>query len=147
MSLQSGDTRLARSVLSIKAVPVVRIGFRLYGVPGDAWLLGKDFERIYLPKVPLTFETWVKLKDWVSVGLTVGCLLGFLVFALFVLSLIRSPYPTSAHVFGLLASGSVWAVCGLILLARRLIAGLAVFAVIITSLACLIYLAQKGMPP
>lgn len=147
MGLQRSDTRLVRSVLSIKAVPVAHINFRLHGVPGDAWLLGKDFDRIYLPKVPLTFKTWWKLKDWVSVWLTVVCLVGYGFFALLILSLLRSPHPTSAHVFGLVASASVWVVCGLILLARRLIAGLAVFAVIIASLAYLTYLVQRGMLP
>ena len=80
VSLQSGDTRIVRSVLSIKAIPVARITFRLHNVPGEAWLLGKDFKQVYLPKVPLTFETWFRLKDWVSVGLTAGCFFGFFAF-------------------------------------------------------------------
>jgi len=142
--LQSGETRLVRSVLNIKAVPVAHISFRLHGVHGDAWLLGKDFQRLYLPKVPLTFETWVQLKDWFSVGLTFGCFLCFSLFALIILSLIQSPYAaTAAHIFGLILTGSGWVICGIILLARRLIAGLTVFAITIASLAYLVYFAQR----
>ncbi|MFN3422572.1 MAG: hypothetical protein ACK40X_12705, partial [Armatimonadota bacterium] len=61
MGLKDGKTQLVRNQLTVKAVPVARIFFRLHGVIGDACLLGKDFEQVYLPKVPFTFKTWLRL--------------------------------------------------------------------------------------
>ncbi len=138
--LEVGDTRLARTRLTVKAVPVARVSFRLHGVPSDAWFLGKDFQRVYIPKVPFTFETWLKLKDWISVGLTILSLLGFFGFAITV----RQVSYGSATMFGLfLLCCSVWIVSGLILLVRRLIAGLFLFAITIASLAALM-MSQGG---
>ncbi|MCX7643271.1 MAG: hypothetical protein N2116_05650 [Armatimonadetes bacterium] len=138
--LEVGDTRLVRTQLTVKEVPVARISFRLYGVFGDAWFLGKDFQRVYLPKVPLTFETWLKLKDWVSVGLTVLSLIGFVAFT----QLIRQEvYNSAVMVWFLIASCAAWVVSGLVLIVRRFIAGLVLFAITITALAAMIAY-QKG---
>jgi hypothetical protein len=85
--LVGNNTRLIRNLLTIKTIPAACVTFRILGVEGSAWLLGKDFERLYLPKVPLTFDSWLQLKDWFSVGLAVASLLGFWVFWLGVRSL------------------------------------------------------------
>ncbi|MDW8029494.1 MAG: hypothetical protein RMK94_14000 [Armatimonadota bacterium] len=133
--LEVGDTRLVRTQLTVKAVPVANLSFRLHGVSGDAWFLGKNFQRVYLPKVPFTFETWLKLKDWFSVGLTILSLIGFSGFALIVR---QNLYESATMVWLLIFCCAVWVVSGLVLIVRRLIAGLALFAVTISILVALI---------
>lgn len=138
--LEGGDTRLVRNQMTVKTVPVAHIIFRLHGVVGNAWLLGKDFGRVYLPKVPFTFETWLRLKDWVSVGLAILSTMGFIGFLLLLHSAQTSP-TSDVTIWLLISSCAVWVVSGLILLVRRIIAGLFLFAVTIVYLASL--LAQK----
>lgn len=134
---KNGETRLVRNQLTVKIVPVAHITFRLHGVVGDAWLLGKDFGQVYLPKVPFTFETWLRLKDWVSVGLAILSTIGFIGFILLLRS--AQTFPTSDVTIWLLISSCViWFVSGLILLVRRIIAGLLLFAITITYLASLL---------
>jgi|GEM_PF-1618475 len=135
--LEVGDTRLIRTQLSVKAVPVAHVSFRLHGVPGDAWFLGKDFQRVFIPKVPFTFETWLRLKDWISVGLAILSLLGFVGFALTAPTIYL--YGSDNMFWLLLFCCAIWVISGVILLVRRLIAGLILFAVTISILAALIY--------
>ncbi len=135
--LEVGDTRFIRTQLSVKAVPVAHVSFRLHGVPGDAWFLGKDFQRVFIPKVPFTFETWLRLKDWISVGLAILSLLGFVGFALTAPTIYL--YGSDNMFWLLLFCCAIWVISGMILLVRRLIAGLILFAVTISILAALIY--------
>lgn len=137
MGLEGGDTRLVRNQMTVKTVPVAHIFFRLHGVSGEAWLLGKDFEQVYLPKVPFTFGTWLRLKDWVSVGLAILSTMGFIGFTILLRSAQTSPL-SEVTIWLLISSGAVWVVSGLILLIRRIIAGLFLFAVTITYLASLL---------
>ena len=50
--LVGNNTRLIRNLLTIKTVPAACVTFRILGVEGSAWLLGKDFERLYFPTPP-----------------------------------------------------------------------------------------------
>ena len=122
--LVGGDTRLIRNLLTIKTIPAACVTFRILGVEGNAWLLGKDFERLYLPKVPLTFDSWVKLKDWFSVAFATLSLLGFGLLRLGIHFHSLGDVP----VFLLFLGGGLWAVSGLVLFVRRPIAGLVLFA-------------------
>jgi len=131
--LVGGDTRLIRNLLTIKTIPAACVTFRILGVEGNAWLLGKDFERLYLPKVPLTFDSWVKLKDWFSVALAALSLLGFGLLRLG----IHFHSLGDVSVFLLFLGGGLWAVSGLVLFVRRPIAGLVLFA--LTTLTFLLF--------
>jgi len=95
--------------------------------------LGKDFERLYLPKVPLTFDSWVKLKDWFSVALAALSLLGFGLLRLG----IHFHSLGDVSVFLLFLGGGLWAVSGLVLFVRRPIAGLVLLA--LTTLTFLLF--------
>ncbi len=123
--LVGSDTRLIRNLLTIKTIPAACVTFRILGVEGNAWLLGKDFERLYLPKVPLTFDSWVKLKDWFSVALAALSLVGFGFLRLGI------HYRSSGEVSVLLLflGEGLWAVSNLVLFVRRPIAGLVLFAI------------------
>jgi len=134
--LEGGDTQLVRTQLTVKVVPVAHVSFRLYGVPGEAWLLGKSFERVYLPKVPITFGTWFKLKDWVSIGLMILSFLSFLGFLYLFQQ--QQPFDSSTMVW-LLVFAVGWVATGLVLLVRRLLAGLFLFALTIGFLAKMVY--------
>jgi hypothetical protein len=114
--LVGSDTRLVRNLLTIKTIPAACVTFRILGVDGNAWLLGKDFERLYLPKVPLTFDSWAKLKDWFSFGLAAVSLLGFLVLCLGIL--LHSTF-SGVSVLLLFIGGGLWLVSSLALLVRR----------------------------
>jgi hypothetical protein len=114
--LVGSDTRLVRNLLTIKTIPAACVTFRILGVEGNAWLLGKDFERLYLPKVPLTFDSWVKLKDWFSFGLAASSLLSFLVLCLGIL--LHRTF-SGVSILLLFIGGSLWLVSSLALLVRR----------------------------
>ena len=131
--LVESDTRLIRNLLTIKTIPAACVTFRILGVEGNAWLLGKDFEGLYLPKVPLTFDSWVRLKDWLSVALAALSLLGFGFLRLGIH--FRSLGDVS--VFLLFLGGGLWAVSNLVLFVRRPIAGLVLFA--LTALTFLFF--------
>jgi hypothetical protein len=139
--LVGSDTRLVRNLLTIKTIPAACVTFRILGNEGNAWLLGKDFEGLYLPKVPLTFDSWVKLKDWFSFGLTAASLLGL---GIFYLGILRH---SLGGVSGplLFIGGSLWAVSNLVLLFRRPIAGcLVLFLGVLTFFLLLLI---RGRPP
>ena len=127
--LVGSDTRLVRNLLTIKTIPAACVTFRILGNEGNAWLLGKDFEGLYLPKVPLTFHSWVKLKDWFSFGLWASSLLGLVIFCL---GILRHPLG-GVSVPLLFIGGGLWAVSNLVLLVRRPIAGcLVLFLAVLT---------------
>ncbi|MCS7225116.1 MAG: hypothetical protein NZ959_11285 [Armatimonadetes bacterium] len=138
--LETQDTRLARCELTIKSVNVVCVNFRLQGLPGTAWVLGEHNLTVYIPNVPLTLETWIRLKDWGSVALLALSGVGF---SAFLAILHQNSFSSTLMITLWILSCTLWGACGLLLLVRRLFAGLLLFAVTLATL-CIFLIRFKG---
>ncbi len=138
-----GETRLIKDLLSVKVVPIAYASFRFASRQEilQAWLLGKDFGRVYLPNLPSRTRFWliatfptpfVKSFLWGARldGLTiVSLLMGSI--GLYLVHWGRAIYsPTDLMAAAILFGGMMlWGISALMTFLRRWVWGLALLFV------------------